>query len=98
MTTFLYQTVCGSDYKLVLSSVGMGDAGFTSLAEAIMTGVFVDCWRLQVCEISGLINVIPLTNALRCGGLKSLTSFKFQYNEIEPEERFGIILGGPGSR
>lgn len=67
----------------------MGDAGLKSLAEAIMTGAFVDCSRLNISGVFGLINVIPFTNGLRSGGLKSLRVFKFQSNEIEPH---GITL------
>ena len=59
--------------ELGLNSVGMGNAGFNSLAEAIRSGALSECSRLCACGITGFINVIPFTNGLRSGGLEKLT-------------------------
>lgn len=57
--------------ELGLNSVGMGNAGFNSLAEAIRSGALSECSRLCACGITSFINVIPFTNGLRSGGLKN---------------------------
>jgi hypothetical protein len=53
----------------------MGDAGFKSLAEAIRSGALLECSHLDAGGIAGFVNIIPLTNGLRSGGLKNLKIF-----------------------
>ena len=63
---------------LQLSSVGMGDAGLKSLAEALSSGA------LEHCSFFGadynnpsLRNLFPFATALKSGGLRNLANFNF---------------------
>jgi hypothetical protein len=72
--------------SLLLISVGMGDAGLKSLAEAIESGALLECRKIDVNSNAPLCNIIPFSCALRCGGLKNLTFVAFNQNKIEPHE------------
>lgn len=86
---YLMQGLQGSSkvklHSLCLNSVGMGDAGLKSLAEAVGVGALLECRKIDVNANPPLRDIIPFSCALRCGGLKNLTFLAFHHSSIEPE-------------
>ena len=87
--TYLTQSLQASSKtklnSLGLNSVGMGEAGLKSLAEAIGGGPLLECKRIYAHHNAPLRNVIPFSNALRSGGLKNRTNVTFSRSNIALE-------------
>lgn len=77
--------------SLYMHSIGMGDAGLKSLADAIRCGVLADCLQIDVSG-NDFHNIVPLVNALRSVGLKKLTYFATQTDTFGSEAAVLLVF------